>query len=260
MSFLVCGRAPQLHTGTFTRPWVIQTLKTLTSELNPALKGTTLQVRTFSSCSAHISVFLSSIVLSFFGPSFVSLPPVASPPLSTHLFSLPLGFKLLPWWLLATDRCLLLCGCTLPDFTWTVKSRFIPRPCITHCLDYLSQPNLSLSSWHIPHSLFFFVQGAIWRVTMRTVCVKLWGLCVPSGSPSRPSGTDRERRRDQEVRSLPGEEEEEKEEEEGEEETARPLSLGQSLPYNLNTIPDTYTKDCVENNLFHKGIHKHTHS
>lgn len=53
---------------------------------------------------------------------------------------------------------------------------------------------------------------------------------------------------------MPGDEEEEKEEEEGEEETARPLSLGQSLPYNLNTIPDTYTKDCVENNLFHKGI------
>ncbi|XP_048056703.1 potassium voltage-gated channel subfamily H member 7 isoform X8 [Megalobrama amblycephala] len=75
-----------------------------------------------------------------------------------------------------------------------------------------------------------------------------------SGSPSRPSRTDRERGRDQDVRSLPGEEQEEKEEEEGEEETARPLSLGQSLPYNLNTIPDTYTKDCVENNLFHKDV------
>ncbi|XP_051753832.1 potassium voltage-gated channel subfamily H member 7 isoform X4 [Ctenopharyngodon idella] len=75
-----------------------------------------------------------------------------------------------------------------------------------------------------------------------------------SGSPSRPSGTDRERGRDREVRTLPGEEEEEKEEEEGEEETARPLSLGQSLPYNLNTIPDTYTKDCVENSLFHKDV------
>lgn len=50
---------------------------------------------------------------------------------------------------------------------------------------------------------------------------------------------------------LPGREEEE---EDGEEVTTRPLSLGQSLPYNLNTIHDTYSKDCVENNLFHKGI------
>lgn len=86
---------------------------------------------------------------------------------------------------------------------------------------------------------------------MRTVCVILQGLCVPSGSQSRLSGTDRERGRDREVCTFPGEEEEE-EEEEGEEETARPLS--QSIPVNLNTIPDTYSKDCVENNLFHKGI------
>lgn len=81
---------------------------------------------------------------------------------------------------------------------------------------------------------------------MRTVCVILQGHCVPSGSPSRPSGTHRERGRDREVRTVPGEEEEE------EEETARPSS--QSIPVNLNTIPDTYSKDCVENNLFHKGI------
>ncbi|XP_067315237.1 potassium voltage-gated channel subfamily H member 7 isoform X7 [Pseudorasbora parva] len=70
-----------------------------------------------------------------------------------------------------------------------------------------------------------------------------------SGSLRRQSGTDLERGRDREVHILPGEEEEE----EGEEETARPLSLGQSLPYNLNTIPDTYSKDCVEN-LFHKDV------
>ncbi|KAL0190546.1 hypothetical protein M9458_013244, partial [Cirrhinus mrigala] len=61
--------------------------------------------------------------------------------------------------------------------------------------------------------------------------------------------------RDQKVHTLPGEEEEEEEEEEDEEEegeegTARPLN--QSIPVNLNTIPDTYSKDCVENNLFHK--------
>ncbi len=91
---------------------------------------------------------------------------------------------------------------------------------------------------------------------MRTVCVILQGLCVPSGSPSRPSGTDRERERDREVCTLPGgeeeEEEEDEEEEEAEEETARPLS--HFIPVNLNTIPDTFSKDCVENNLFHKGI------
>ncbi|XP_077055583.1 voltage-gated inwardly rectifying potassium channel KCNH7 isoform X2 [Siphateles boraxobius] len=73
-----------------------------------------------------------------------------------------------------------------------------------------------------------------------------------SGSPSRPSGTDQERGRDREVHTFPGREEEE--EKEGEEVTARPLSLGQSLPYNLNTIHDTYSKDCVENNLFHKDV------
>ncbi|XP_039545394.1 potassium voltage-gated channel subfamily H member 7 isoform X4 [Pimephales promelas] len=72
-----------------------------------------------------------------------------------------------------------------------------------------------------------------------------------SGSPSRPSGTDQERGRDGEVHTFPGREEEE---EEGEEVTARPLSLGQSLPYNLNTIHDIYSKDCVENNLFHKDV------
>ncbi|XP_016408549.1 potassium voltage-gated channel subfamily H member 2-like isoform X1 [Sinocyclocheilus rhinocerous] len=71
-----------------------------------------------------------------------------------------------------------------------------------------------------------------------------------AGSPSRLSGTDRERGRDREVRTLPGEEEEE--EEEGEEEMAR--SLSQSIHVNLNTIPDTYSKDCVENNLFHKDV------
>lgn len=86
---------------------------------------------------------------------------------------------------------------------------------------------------------------------MRTVCVILRGLCVPSGSPNRLSRTDRERGRDREVHTLPGEEEKE-EEEEGEEEMARTLS--QSIPVNLNTIPDTYSKDCVENHLFHKGI------
>ncbi|XDV36238.1 hypothetical protein PO909_006057 [Leuciscus waleckii] len=74
-----------------------------------------------------------------------------------------------------------------------------------------------------------------------------------SGSPSRQSGTDQERGRDREVHMLPGREEEE-EEEDGEEVTTRPLSLGQSLPYNLNTIHDTYSKDCVENNLFHKDV------
>ncbi|XP_042581435.1 potassium voltage-gated channel subfamily H member 7-like isoform X2 [Cyprinus carpio] len=73
-----------------------------------------------------------------------------------------------------------------------------------------------------------------------------------AGSQSRLSGTDGERGRDREVCTFPGEEEEEEEEEEGEEETARPLS--QSIPVNLNTIPDTYSKDCVENNLFHKDV------
>ncbi|XP_043097846.1 potassium voltage-gated channel subfamily H member 7 isoform X2 [Puntigrus tetrazona] len=77
-------------------------------------------------------------------------------------------------------------------------------------------------------------------------------------SAGSPSGTDRERGRDREVCTLPGEEEEEveeekeEEEEEGEEETARPLS--QSIPVNPNTIPDTYSKDCVENNLFQKDV------
>ncbi|XP_073707527.1 LOW QUALITY PROTEIN: voltage-gated inwardly rectifying potassium channel KCNH7 [Garra rufa] len=76
-----------------------------------------------------------------------------------------------------------------------------------------------------------------------------------AGSPSRPSGTERERGKDGEVHALPGEEEEEEEddeEEEGEEGTARPLN--QSIPVNLNTIPDTYSKDCDENNLFHKDV------
>ncbi|XP_051563369.1 potassium voltage-gated channel subfamily H member 7-like isoform X2 [Myxocyprinus asiaticus] len=72
-----------------------------------------------------------------------------------------------------------------------------------------------------------------------------------AGTPIRLSRPERERGREQEVHTLPGEEEE------GEEETARPLGLGflgQSFPVNLNTIPNTYTKDCVENNLFHKEV------
>ncbi|XP_059427512.1 potassium voltage-gated channel subfamily H member 7-like isoform X2 [Carassius carassius] len=73
-----------------------------------------------------------------------------------------------------------------------------------------------------------------------------------AGSPSRLSRTDRERGRDREVHTLPREEEEVEEEEDGDEETARPLS--QSIPVNLNTIPDTYSKDCVENNLFRKDV------
>uniref|UniRef100_A0A8C2JG32 Potassium channel, voltage gated eag related subfamily H, member 7 n=1 Tax=Cyprinus carpio TaxID=7962 RepID=A0A8C2JG32_CYPCA len=72
-----------------------------------------------------------------------------------------------------------------------------------------------------------------------------------TGSPNRLSRTDRERGRDREVHTLPGEEEKE-EEEEGEEEMARTLS--QSIPVNLNIIPDTYSKDCVENHLFHKDV------
>ncbi|XP_051986049.1 potassium voltage-gated channel subfamily H member 7-like [Xyrauchen texanus] len=76
-----------------------------------------------------------------------------------------------------------------------------------------------------------------------------------AGTPNRPSRSERERGKEREVHTLPGEEEEE--EEEGEEETARPLGLrflGQSFPVNLNTIPSTYTNDCVENNLFHKEV------
>ncbi|XP_073809790.1 voltage-gated inwardly rectifying potassium channel KCNH7 isoform X4 [Danio rerio] len=69
-------------------------------------------------------------------------------------------------------------------------------------------------------------------------------------SPIRPSRSDRERVRDRELHTLPGKEEEE----EDEEETSRPLGLGQSLPVNLNTMPDPHTKDCVENNLFQKDV------
>ncbi|XP_051567840.1 potassium voltage-gated channel subfamily H member 7-like isoform X2 [Myxocyprinus asiaticus] len=75
-----------------------------------------------------------------------------------------------------------------------------------------------------------------------------------AGTLNRPSRPDRERGREQEVHTPPGEEEED---EEGEEETVRPLGLGvldQSFPVNLNTIPNTYNKDCVENNLFHKAL------
>ncbi len=209
-------------------------------------------VRTKPCFKRNCSVGQDTVYCSLLIWSLLCFPsPVSSPPLSTHLFFLPLGFKLLPRWLLATDRCLLLCGCNMPDFTWAIKSRFIPRPYVTCCLDYSSRPNLLFSCWHISLFIFFFVQGAIRSVTVRTVCVILQGLCVPSGSPSRLSGTDRER--DREVCTLPGgEEEEEEEEEEAEEETARPLS--HFIPVNLNTIPDTFSKDCVENNLFHKGI------
>ncbi|XP_026069995.1 potassium voltage-gated channel subfamily H member 7-like isoform X1 [Carassius auratus] len=72
-----------------------------------------------------------------------------------------------------------------------------------------------------------------------------------AGSPSRLSRTDRERRRDREVHTSPGEEEKE-EEEEGEEEMARTLS--RSIHVNMSTIPDSYSKDCVENNLFHEDV------
>ncbi|XP_065096334.1 voltage-gated inwardly rectifying potassium channel KCNH7 isoform X4 [Paramisgurnus dabryanus] len=67
----------------------------------------------------------------------------------------------------------------------------------------------------------------------------------PAGTPNRSSRPDRGRGREREVHTLPGEEEEE-----GEEETTRPLGLGvlgQPRPFNLNTIPDAYTRDCVVN-------------
>lgn len=165
MSFLVCGRAPpRLLRGTFTRGWVTQTLKTLMSGLNPALRGTTPQVRTFSSCSAHISVFLSSIVLSFFRPLLCFPSPIASPPLSTHFFSLPAGFQAVAMVIVGHRQMFVIVWLQRARFYLNGQELFYP-PSLYNLLFGLFIPAKSLTlSLFLAHSLFslFKVQSGEW--------------------------------------------------------------------------------------------------
>lgn len=77
-------------------------------------------------------------------------------------------------------------------------------------------------------------------------------LCLPAGTPSRHRVVERN------TGTLQGEEEKR-----GEEERNLGLGmLGQSLPLNLDALPDSHAKDCAvfyKGNTTHRQLHNYCH-
>lgn len=74
-------------------------------------------------------------------------------------------------------------------------------------------------------------------------------LCLPTGTPSRHGAAERDRGRDRDPLQVEEEKEKGDEEEEDEQKEKRNSGLGilgHSPPLNLDTLPESHSKDCAE--------------